>query len=79
MKLLAAIFVLMAVWGFAIGHNGGAIMSLFMVGFTVYGAKQLRKRDIEFYMHPRSAQPVPNADTLEALREQGAEAARSTF
>lgn len=77
MKFLAAVFVCMAVYGFASGHAGGALLALLMVPLSIYGARELNKRDAEFYSSPRSAQVVP--DTLELLREQGSEGTRSTF
>jgi hypothetical protein len=77
MKAMFAVFVAMAIFGFATGHIGGALLAVLMSGFVIYSARELRKRDIEFYTHPRSAQPIP--DPLEVLHEQGSEGTRSTF
>ncbi len=77
MRLLLVIFLCMAIYGFTIKKPGAASLSLGMVVFVAYGARELRKRDIEFYLSPRSARLIPT--TLERLHEQGAEGTRSRF
>ena len=76
MKLLGFVFAAFFMYGIMTGHTGGALIALGMVVFTAYGAKQLRKRDVEFYLSPRSAQPIPNTDPVDALTVQDTEAAR---
>ncbi len=76
MKLLGFTFAAFFMYGIMSGHVGGALIALGMVVFTAYGSRQLRKRDIEFYLHPRSAKTIPNADAVDALAAQDAEAAR---
>lgn len=76
MKLLAAIFLCMAIYGFATHHVGGGLLALFNVGFVVYGSRQLRQRDIEYYLSPRSALVIPNTEPMDALTVQDTEAAR---
>jgi hypothetical protein len=79
MKLFALIFLALAVYGFVTDHNGGAILAMLMSGFMLYGERQLRKRDIEYYTDPRSAREPKDADTLKLLEEQGSEGGRSEF
>lgn len=77
MKAFALLFVAMAAYGFYTNHIGGALISVFMSGFVVYGARQLDKRDAEFYATPAGAKQV--ADTLELMRQQGCECTGSRF
>lgn len=76
MRLLGFIFAGMFMYGMLTAHYGAGLMALGMVLFTAYGSRQLDKRDAEFLETPGSAQPPANADTLQALQEQGTEAAR---
>jgi Zn-dependent protease with chaperone function len=77
MKYLVAIFVALTIYGVVAGHYGAAIISLGMVAFVFWGARQLVKRDAEFYASPASAKTIP--DTLEAMDKQEVESSGSRF
>jgi len=79
MKFLVVIFLVLCIYGLATEHKGAGILAGIMVVFTLYGERQLRKRDVEYYLDPRSAQEIKDADTLKLLEQQGAEATRSRF
>ena len=63
-KYFVAVFLGMAIYGLVAHKYGPAMLSLAMAGFTLYGHRELRKRDIEFYLHPRSAKSVPSTEQL---------------
>ena len=63
-KYFVAVFLGMFLYGLAVKMYGPALLALFMSGFTLYGHTQLRKRDIEFYTHPRSAKNLPSTEEL---------------
>ena len=75
--LLATIFLAMSAYGVIVGHYGPALISLCMVGFVIWGARQLAKRDAEFYASQASAVKVPT--TLEAMDRQEVESSGSRF
>jgi hypothetical protein len=75
--LLASIFLTISVYGVVVGHFGGALISLGMAVFVIWGARQLDKRDAEFYASPASAKTIP--DTLEAMAKQEVESSSSRF
>jgi len=77
MKYLAGIFLALFMYGVIVGHYGAAIISLGMVAFVFWGARQLVKRDAEFYASPASAKTIP--DTLEAMDKQEVESSGSRF
>jgi hypothetical protein len=77
MRTFVAVFILLAVYGLATGHYGGALLASVMSCFVAWSAKELNKRDDELLADPHSAKVVP--DTLEILSEQGSEGTRSTF
>lgn len=76
-KHLAAIFLALFMYGVIVGHYGGAIISLGTAVFVLWGARQLAKRDAEFYASPASAKTIP--DTLEAMAKQEVESSSSRF
>jgi len=76
-NLLATIFLAMSAYGVIVGHYGPALISLGMVGFVFWGARQLAKRDAEFYASQASAVKVPT--TLEAMDRQEVESSGSRF
>lgn len=75
MKYLVAVFVCMAVYGYTTGHYGGAILSAFMAVFSVYGSRQLSKRDAE----AAANQTAVGMDSLECLDAQCCECSRTQF
>lgn len=68
---LAFIFFCIFVYGCFVGHLGAALIALFMVPFTLYGEKQLDKRDREWEALPQNAKQPP--DTREILPGLGTE------
>lgn len=77
MKALFVIFLCMGVYGLATEHKGAGLLAFAMAGLMVYGARELRKRDIEYYTDPRNAKVMP--DTLDLLQSKGTEAGGSRF
>lgn len=77
MKFLCTIFLCMAVYGLATEYKGAGLLALVCAGLTVYGSRQLDKRDAEYRADPRSA--IVETDTLELLTRQGSEGTRSRF
>ena len=75
MNTLIVIFAFMAVYGLFVGKTMAGIVSLGGVVLLIYGKRELRKRDIEFYLHPRSAKK-PKPDGPDALAEQECESSR---
>ena len=75
--LLATIFLTMFVYGVVVGHYGPALLSLGMVVFVIWGARQLAKRDTEVYASQASAVKIP--DTLEVMDKQEVESSGSRF
>lgn len=76
-KHLVGIFLALFMYGMLTDHKGGALISLGMAVFVLWGARQLAKRDAEFYASPASAETIP--DTLEAMRQQEVESSSSRF
>lgn len=75
--LLTTIFLTMFVYGLLVGYYGAALISLGMVGVLIYGARQLAKRDAEFFASAASARPIPS--TMEAMDKQEVESSSSRF
>lgn len=67
----------MAVYGFFTNHIGASLASLAMVVLTIYGARELNKRDAEYKVDPNNA--VAPKDTAELLSDNLNESGRSTF
>lgn len=76
MKAFALVFVCLAIYGLFTGHFGGALFSVGMGIFVIYGSRQLNKRDVEFYESPASADVPANTDSVDALHAMGTEASR---
>jgi hypothetical protein len=77
MRTLAIVFLCLAVYGGLTGNAGAGLLALLMSLLMVYGARQLRKRDVEYYTDPAHAKAEP--DTLKVLAEQACECSGSRF
>lgn len=71
MKALGFVFVVMAVYGVAIGHYGGALIALCMIGLVFYADKVFKQQDAAWAADPRNA-PNPRC-TLRDLDDAGVE------
>lgn len=76
-KPLAYVFLAMFVYGLVVGNSAAALISLGMVAFLIYGARQLDKRDAEFLASAASAKTIP--DTQQAMADQEVESSGSRF
>jgi len=65
--ILVLVFFGMALYGALTGHLGGALLALFMAGFTIWGQTVMRKQDERWAADPRNAQRVKGStsDDLE--------------
>lgn len=78
MKFLVVIFMCMAVLGLTGEHKGAGLLALAMAGFTLYGERVMRKRDIEYSAEMQDT-PVIETDTAETMHTCCCEAGRSGF
>lgn len=77
-KFLVGLFLCFSAYGFLTGHIGGALMSLFMVVFTIYGDRQLHKRDREHFTRKDPIEEL-EAEERDELAARATESGRDTF
>lgn len=77
MKSMGSVFIGMFFYGVVTSNLGGALFAIVLLIFTIYGSRQLDKRDAEFYASPKSAVKEPS--TLEELKKEDCESSASKF
>jgi len=55
MRVLGFIFAAMVVYGLVIGHIGGALIALCMLGFIYYANRVFKQQDAAWRADPRNA------------------------
>ena len=75
MTILLFLFGFCTLYALVLYKLGVAMISAFMIGLTIYGKRELRKRDIEFYLDPSSAKKA-KPEGVDALEEQECESSR---
>lgn len=77
MKLFMVLFAFMAVWGFAVGATGGALIAVAMIGLVYYGQRKFAQQDQDYNNSPCSARKAPA--TLDLLDTEGCECSAPVF
>lgn len=70
-KCFTFLFGFLFLYGCFSGHLGAGLIALAMIPFTIYGERELNKRDREWEQDPRNAKQPP--DTREILPGLGTE------
>jgi hypothetical protein len=77
MKLFMGVFAGMAIWGFSVGANGGALIAVAMIGLVYYAQRMYTQQDQDYNNSPCSARKAPA--TLDLLDAEGCECSAPVF